>query len=410
MTPNWDIITQKIHGILKARGMTIKNMFDQDIKLTFKIEATRQFYATNRDPHDPNIKSYDILISLHDEDSNSHVDLQTPRMRNTQDFNDLFSLHMWMRKNINDKEGVSVNWFQFDKDIEAKKPPVEESQDISRPWGTTRSSFQRVGNCRMIVRHSDVVNEDIPGSRWRKIHKIFVETNQGERLSWPTCHVKGARAWARHLSQGGHAHDDVSSYLKTISEHYGVLKSAARKLRPPAQLQNELLPILAEIHQHMHDVNNELQTWAGPRGYNSSKARMRQFNYHALAPWLNSIIIQCCPDHQHVLEQWLGQPKFVGEPELDQFQEWMTDPEVVIQEDQLGQAESQAQDAWQDYQLDLGSNEQAVAATLKFLVSSNDWWREQWESDPGQTQDYLKKLVGFENNPDVSRVKKLAGL
>jgi hypothetical protein len=410
MTPNWDIITQKIHGILKARGMQVKKMFDEDIKETFKIEDARQFYATVADPHDPNIKSYDILISLHDEDSHSHVDLQTPRMRNTQDFNDLFSLHMWLRKNINDKEGVSVNWFQFDKDIEAKKPPVEESRDISRPWGTTRSSFQRVGNCRMIVRHSDIVNEDTPGSRWRKIHKIFVETDQGERLGWPTRHVKGARAWARHLSQGGQAHDEVSSYLKTLSEHYGVLKSAARKLRQPAQLQNELLPTLAEIHQHMHDINNELQSWSGPRGYHSSHSNMREFRKTALAPWLQPVVEQHCPDHQEVLEQWLGMEKSIPKPELEEFQDWLSDTEVVIQEDQIGQAESQAQEAWQDYQLDLGSNEQAVSATLKFLVSSNDWWREQWEINPSETQDHLKKLVGMNTNPDVSRVKKLAGL
>ena len=32
MTPNWDIITQKIQGILKARGMKIK-MFDEIYRL-----------------------------------------------------------------------------------------------------------------------------------------------------------------------------------------------------------------------------------------------------------------------------------------------------------------------------------------------------------------------------------------
>ena len=111
-----------------------------------------------------------------------------------------------------------------------------------------------------------------------------------------------------------------------------------------------------------------------------------------------------------VLEQWLGHARADTKPELQDFQEWLMDPEVVIQEDQLAQAESQAQDAWQDYQLDQGSNEQALSATLKFLVSSNDWWREQWETDPSGAQTHLKKLVGLDPDPEISRVKKLAGL
>jgi len=410
MTPNWDIITDKIHSMLKAHGMTIKKMLDADFKDTFKIQDARQFYAVVTDPHDPNIKSYDVLISCHDEDSKSHVDLQTPRLRNTQDFNDVFRIHQFLRKNINDKEGVSVNWTQKDKDIEAKKDPVEESRDISRPWGTTRSSFQKVGNCRLIVRHTDVVNEDTPGSRWRKIHKIFVETNQGERLSWCNQHVKGARAWARHLSQGGQANDPASDYLRQLSEHYGILKSAARKLRQPAQLQHELLETIVEIQQHMQDINHELQTWSGPRGYHQGKNNMRARTSTALAPWLRAVVEQHCPDHQEVLEQWLGTSKHQDQPELEDFQEWLVDTEVVLEEDQESRAENQAIDAWQDYQLDMGSTEQAVTTTLKFLVGSNDWWRSLWESDPRRAQQHFERLVNFKPNTEINRVKKLAGL
>lgn len=416
MTPDWATITDIIHAKLKASSFKVK-MFDEDMQPTFDVEKARHFYAKSKKVNDPNIKNYKIVINLHDENANSHMDLQTPKFKNPADFNDMLSLQKYFLTNIQKKQGLSVNWSQFDHDITPKEP-VAESADISRPWGTTKSSFQKVGNCRLIVRHTDAVNEAVPGSRWRKIHKVFVETNGGERFAFPVPHVKGARALARHISEGGASHDDVGMYIKGLSEDLHHLKTASRRLRGAAQTDANLTHVLAELHQQMHGINQELQTWSGPRGYHkmtSNRDSAPETQSPGLPAWLLSTAETCCGDQVPTLQKYYRGTSSPA-PELDEFQDWlvseeMTDPLTDIHDDETA-AHDLAHSSYQDYRHESDSDEQALKNTLTFLIGSNDWWRQQWENDPDDTQQQLRDMVQPEDDhdPDLDRMKTLAGM
>ena len=101
------------------------------------------------------------------------------------------------------------------KDVkqQAKADATLSTDDISvtesRMHGTSRSSYQECGPVRIIVRHSDNVDEEKRGARTRNVESVFVETHMGERFLLPFKNLHGARAMAQHCSQGGDVHDEL---------------------------------------------------------------------------------------------------------------------------------------------------------------------------------------------------------
>jgi hypothetical protein len=232
MNYNWNIIGDKIFGILRGRGYHLK-MFDDGGQRTMDPHEATRFFATVPS-HSPELNSFDILVSLHDDDASSHMDIKTPPLDNTDDFDTIVKLKNSLQTNIGDNEGLSVNWYKFAHDIDVRDDEVnniQESRDISKPYGSTKSSYQMVGNSKLIIRHTDPVNEEKQGSRWRHIKNIFIETKLGERFNYPHAHIAGARAMARHLANEGKFNDPVAKNILRMSEDYLELKRANRMMR-----------------------------------------------------------------------------------------------------------------------------------------------------------------------------------
>jgi hypothetical protein len=260
MQHNWEIISDKVMNILKGSGYHLK-MFNKEGNRVFSVEdEPTRFFATTQS-HDPNLKNYTILVTLHNDDTASHIDLKIPDLKNKQDFDRTYQLKLHLQQTVGYDEGLSVNWYRFDHTIRPKDEAIHnihESQDTSKVYGTTKSSFQRIGETRLIIRHSDRVDEEKRGSRWRKIHSVFLETKDGERFKFP-CYVRGARAMARHINNEGHFHDEIGDKIKQISEDFSDLKYASRLLK-----EDERHNI---IRQAMESINHTVKKLSGIRGY-----------------------------------------------------------------------------------------------------------------------------------------------
>lgn len=268
---NWPIIGDKIFGILRGRGYRVQ-MFDKGgMKTMDPHEATR--YLATIPSSDPELESYDILLSLHDKDASSHMDIKTPDLKNDEDFDRLIGLKDSLQVNVGDSEGLSVNWYKFDHDIDIRSDAVnniKESRDIGKPFGTTKSSYQVIGDSKLIIRHTDPVNEEKQGSRWRHIKNIFIETRLGERFVYPHAHIAGARAMARHLSNEGTMSDEIGIAITEMSGDYVNLKRAARMLRQP-------LPEMAGVvRMAIKKVNKDSKRLAGNRGYEKGIELIRE--------------------------------------------------------------------------------------------------------------------------------------
>jgi hypothetical protein len=224
-----------------------------------------RFLATIKS-NNPELENFTILLALHRDDSNSHLDLKTPNLANKQDFDEVYKLKKSLDENIDSREGLPVTWSQLNRTIKAKDlmmDELKESKDISKVYGhSLKSSYQKVGECKLIIRHSGAIDETKNGSRFRNIKNVFIENKLGERFAYPYIHVSGARAMARHISNGGIVNDEIAEAIKGLSHDYMGIKKARGMLRK-AGLQSES----DMLQSALRDVNSNVKKLAGPRGY-----------------------------------------------------------------------------------------------------------------------------------------------
>lgn len=270
MSFNWGIIHKKLYGILGARGRGMEKMTMYNPAGNETIDPTdaNRFFATfNSD--DPSLETFTVLAAIRDEGQSSHIDVKTPDLKNKRDFKKILKLVMAIREGIGNREGIKINWQIFDKEIDPREEAVnniKESKDVGRFFGTTKSSFQRIGNAKLIIRHTESINEEKHGARTRHIRAIFVENLSGERFAYPHLHMTGARAFARHISNGGKNHDTVATKIFSLSEDYIGLRSARQSLRMHGN-DNDWT---SQLKTAMEGINRQLKSLQGPKGYASA--------------------------------------------------------------------------------------------------------------------------------------------
>ena len=270
-------VAEQIAGVLKANHYTV-DLYDAKGQTTADPREATRFVATHDAMEDRN-EAWKLLVAIRDDFSRSHIVIKSPQLPSSKDFDQVVKLVLLMRHSIARPNNLGLKWTKESDQINLKDETVNnvtESRDISKPFGSTKSSFQRVGNARLIIRHSDTVNEEVRGSRWRKIDRIFVENNQGERMRYPTIHVAGARAMARHLANEGQFHDDIGEAIKSLSEDYANLKSAAKMMRGIDAIAEDA----QRVRMAMETVNGKVRKLSGPRGYSalSSTLTERELN------------------------------------------------------------------------------------------------------------------------------------
>lgn len=278
MNFNWKIIRKKLYGILKSPGRDVKSvvMYDERGNETVDpVNANRYFIALKS--FDPKIDSFKILVAVRDEGQQSHIDFKTPNLDNASDFDHIYDMINHVRSAIGRREGIKINWQQFDKEIDPREEVmhnIQESKDVGKLSGTTKSSFQQIGNARLIVRHTDSINEEKHGARTRHIKSLFIENKIGERFSYPHLHMTGARAFARHISNGGTNYDNVANGIYALSEDYLSLRRVCKEMK----IHENTNSYLTTLRNCMESINRKLKSMHGPKGYKSISTELIKEN------------------------------------------------------------------------------------------------------------------------------------
>ena len=58
----------------------------------------------------------------------------------------------------------------------------------SKMYGTTRTSYQNIGNARIAIRHSQPVNQELAAGRTQNVNALYIESKEGERFKYPYKH------------------------------------------------------------------------------------------------------------------------------------------------------------------------------------------------------------------------------
>lgn len=139
-------------------------------------------------------------------------------------------------------------------------------------YGSTKSSYQKLENAKLIIRHSKRIEEDNPNTRTRNISAIFIESENGERFRYPFIHLAGARAMCRHAANGGSPYDDFGQYIVSLSENIYSLRRFNHLVNKAAFLENsEIVGIAESAREKANSLKKVLESIKRQHGYEKIK-------------------------------------------------------------------------------------------------------------------------------------------
>ena len=160
------------------------------------------------------------------------------------------------------------------RDFEFLRTQQQEFRDSdmneAKMYGSIKSSYQDLGEtAKIIVRHKRPVDEDVRGSRSRHISKIFIENTDGERMLLPFKNLLGARAAARHVSEGGQLHDDIGTHITNTVGQMGQLKNFINYTKRNKLVNEDTVDIVESIRDAYTNIRQDLTRMTSRRGYSN---------------------------------------------------------------------------------------------------------------------------------------------
>lgn len=264
-------IATEVFQILRSYDYTVV-MYDDDGNQIYEPEDARRFFA----------KPNNLLVSIVDNGDNSSIRLYLGK---STDISDVVGLDQTLRATAT-KYNMIFNVRRYGRDLKpsdfATKASVTEGKEeamniFEGMYGTTRSSYLKLENARMIVRHSKKIDETMMGSRGRHINEIFVENAVGERFLFPTRQLAPARAMTQHVNHGGGFADQVGQQIQRMATDYANLGSASGYVAANANNLSESAVSLRETcRKRMHEMKKCFERLYRPGGYLGEAHRIEE--------------------------------------------------------------------------------------------------------------------------------------
>ncbi|CAB5214444.1 hypothetical protein UFOVP190_118 [uncultured Caudovirales phage] len=225
-----------------------------------------------------------VTISLIDETSlkvyfgqNISGDMDREQRKEWYEF--LRSLRQFAKRNLLTFDTRDINKSNLklqDVKQQAKTDDVATTADVavteSKLYGTPGrpyNSFADKGKTKILIRHENKVNDEIRGSRARKIQEIFLETERGERFLLPHTNLHGAYAMAEHLNCDGSMHDEIAEHINNLVAEMASMKHFVRSTKHRQFEDQETADMTRAAVHHYDKVKRTLRQMRGARGFRS---------------------------------------------------------------------------------------------------------------------------------------------
>ncbi len=267
-----DTAATEVFQILRSYDYAVM-MYDDDGDQVYEPEGARRFFA----------KPENLLVSLVDNGENSSIRLY---MGKSTDIEDVMGLNQTLRQTAT-KYNMMFNVKRSGGDLApadfATKASVTETKKeepmniLEGMYGTTRSSYLKLENARMIVRHTKKIDETVIGSRGRHIDAIFVENAVGERFLFPTRQLSPARAMTQHVNHGGAFADVVGQQIMRMANDYANLGAASGHIASNTEVLGESAqPVREACRNRMYEMRKCFERLARAGGYISEAQRIEE--------------------------------------------------------------------------------------------------------------------------------------
>ena len=147
------------------------------------------------------------------------------------------------------------------------KTPEDGQMTESKLYGTSRISYQKIGEARIVIKHTEGVNQESATGRTQKIGKIYIESADGERFRYPFKHLSGARAMARHVAEGGNTYDDFGKHIVGLSEEMAKLRKFKNYMGRSAVMAESLAGYVDVVKERIATVKKTIGSLQKPAYY-----------------------------------------------------------------------------------------------------------------------------------------------
>ena len=260
MAINIDKVGEQVFKVLKGHGMTLE-LFTSDGKSTVDpMEAKRFYNAENK-----------MMVNLDVADEKSELKIGLGKSADVNGLRKLFdNLRSLANRNI-----IEYTLRTFGKDIEprdfafqAKKDSEMKVQEsFSKPYGSSKSSYQALENARLIIKHKKHVDEEVRGSRSRNIHSLFIENAEGERYKFPGTNLSAARAMLRHIKEGGVPHDEMGTHIVALSEEFAELTKFRNYAKKSSLISEDTQDVIEGVSNRLEGIRKQFKSLSGTKGY-----------------------------------------------------------------------------------------------------------------------------------------------
>lgn len=270
MEKNLDLIAKELFGKIRTQFPKIQ-LGDADSKVTDRPQDAR-FFEFDYVKDDKNLGT--ISVSLSEDDglvilySNDIVDNQHDVvkkqwfrfLRGMRDFAKARLLNFSIRDIA--KTNLDKRDYKF-----LSNNSGEPAMTESKLWGTSKTSFQNMGEAKLIVKHSKPVNYDLPAGRTMHIESIFIENTEGERFRYPYKHLNGARALATHVAAGGTSYDDIGQHIIGLSEELNKLRMFKGYVDRHPVIAEAMDSINSKVFERIDQIKKEISGLQRPAYY-----------------------------------------------------------------------------------------------------------------------------------------------
>jgi hypothetical protein len=143
----------------------------------------------------------------------------------------------------------------------------DETMSESKLYGTSKISYQKVGEARIVIKHTESINQESAAGRTRSIGKIYIESADGERFMYPFKHLSGARAMARHVAEGGKPFDEFGGHIVGLSEEMSKLRKFNNYMGRSAVMAESLAGYVDAVKARISTVKKTIESLQKPKYY-----------------------------------------------------------------------------------------------------------------------------------------------
>lgn len=248
-----DTLSTEIFNILKGADYKIR-LYTEDGQETLNTEEAARLYAVDQN----------LIVTIADEDNRLEVIVKAGNNFDIKNNRDILNAI----KAITHKRLGEFTMRKFDKNI-APKDAVNEG--FSRASGSTKTSYVKLPEATLIIKHNKKVNEEVRGSRSRNIHSLFIENSQGEKFKFPHKYMAGAKAMTMHVNEGGTPYDDKGKAILAMCEEIAELGKFTQYTRKNKLVNEDNQDVVETVKTHMNNLKEEMKKLSTVRGYHNFK-------------------------------------------------------------------------------------------------------------------------------------------